>query len=157
MKIGQVASASGVGVETVRYYERRGLIAEPPRRASGYRSYPPHAVERIRFIRRAKELGFSLREIRELLQLRVDPDCTCATIRGRAKAKIADVESRIRELEVMRRALVEITRQCDGDGPGSECPILDAIAGNDAFGSPASAPDPARDSATRHSRPSGGS
>lgn len=134
MKIGQVASASDVGVETVRYYERQGLIAAPPRSPSGYRSYPLETVARICFIRRAKELGFSLAEIRELLHLRVDPDCTCATIRRRAEAKIADVEGRLRELETMRNALVQITRQCEGNGPVSECPILDAIAGNDTLG-----------------------
>lgn len=133
MKIGQVASASDVGVETVRFYEREGLIDAPPRRPSGYRCYPPDTVARIRFIRRAKQLGFSLADIGELLHLRVDPDCTCATIRRRAKAKIADVEGRIRELETMRDALVQITQQCEGDGPVSECPILDAIAGTDAF------------------------
>ena len=134
MKIGQVARASGVGVETVRYYERERLIAAPPRRASGYRAYPADTVGRIRFIRRAKELGFTLREIGELLRLRVDPSCTCATIRRRAEAKIADVENRIQALEAMRRALVQITRQCEGDGPASECPILDEIGRDGQFG-----------------------
>jgi len=134
MKIGQVARASGVGVETVRYYERAGLIEAPPRRPSGYRCYPADTVARIRFVRRAKDLGFSLGEIGELLHLRVDPDCTCATIRQRAQAKIADVEGRIGELETMRDALLQITRQCEGDGPVSECPILDAIAGDDSLG-----------------------
>ncbi len=127
LSIGQLASAAGVGVETVRFYERQGLLPEPPRRRSGYREYPHEAVLRVRFIRRAKSLGFTLREIAELLALRVDPDKTCADVRALARQKIADVEERMRELERIRSALERLARRCRGRGPTSECPILDAL------------------------------
>src|SRR5207247_2671094 len=97
LSIGQVARLAGVGVETVRFYEREGLLEEPPRRESGYRQYGEDVVARLRFIRRAKELGFTLKEIAGLLALRVDPDTTCADVRQRARTKIADVEAKIRD------------------------------------------------------------
>jgi len=92
LTIGQVAKRSGIGLETVRFYERKGLVEEPPRTDSGYRQYPENVVARIRFIRRAKELGFKLSEISELLSLRVDPDSTCSDVRQQTEFKIADVE-----------------------------------------------------------------
>ena len=85
LKIGELARAADVGVETIRYYERRGLLTRPPRRASGYRQYPPQAVNRVRFIRRAQALGFTLREIEELLALRVDDERSCADVRALAR------------------------------------------------------------------------
>lgn len=127
LKIGQVAHLAEVGVETIRFYERRGLIEEPPRRASGYRQYPPEAVARMRFIRRAKELGFSLQEIKELLELRVDADATCADVKGRANEKILDIQHKIETLESMRAALDELVTACGAGGPLSECPILEAM------------------------------
>lgn len=127
LTIGKVARLAGVGVETIRYYEREGLIEEPPRRASGYRQYTGEAVARLRFIRRAKELGFSLREIKELLELRLAPDTTCADIRRKARAKIADIDERIATLERMKKALAKLTASCRGRGPASKCPILDAM------------------------------
>ena len=127
LTIGQVAGLAEVGVETVRFYERRGLIDEPPRRASGYRQYPPEAVARIRFIRRAKDLGFSLEEVKELMALRVDPQATSANVRSRAKAKIVDIEGRIQALERMRIALEELGAACDGCGPVTKCSILQAM------------------------------
>ncbi len=127
LKIGQLAQRGGVGVETVRFYERQGLIDEPPRRASGYRQYAPETVARLRFIRRAKELGFSLGEIKELLDLRVSPEISKAEVQRTARAKIADLEERIKELERMKRALEEITAACSGQGPSGSCPILDAL------------------------------
>lgn len=127
LSIGQLARAAEVGVETIRFYEREGLIAEPPRRHSGYREYPPEAVARVRFIRRAKELGFTLKEIAELLTLRVDPEKSCADVRALAKAKVADVEAKMRDLARIKAALEELARACRGKGPTSECPILDAI------------------------------
>ncbi len=84
-------------------------------------------MDRLLFIRRAKELGFTLKEIKELLSLRVDEDKTCADVRQQAEAKIADIEDRIRSLQRMKRALVKVTRQCSGSGPTSECPILESI------------------------------
>jgi MerR family mercuric resistance operon transcriptional regulator len=127
LTIGQVARNAGVGVETVRFYERQGLLEEPARRESGYRQYPQDVVARLRFIRRAKELGFSLKEIKELLALRVDPDTTCAEIKQRAQARIADVEEKIQTLQRIKKALVRLTATCRGRGPTSECPILDAL------------------------------
>jgi MerR family mercuric resistance operon transcriptional regulator len=127
LTIGQVARRAGVGVETVRFYERRGLLDRPARKGSGYRQYPEDVVARLRFIKRAKELGFSLREIAELLALRVEPSTTCAEVRERAAAKIADIAAKIESLRRMKEALVRVTNQCRGRGPTSECPILDAL------------------------------
>lgn len=125
--IGQLAKAAGVGVETVRFYEREGLLVEPPRRRSGYRQYPREAIARVRFIRRAKDLGFTLKEIAELLALRIAPDKSCADVRAIANAKIADVEAKIHDLTRIKGALETLARACRGKGPTSECPILDAI------------------------------
>jgi MerR family mercuric resistance operon transcriptional regulator len=127
LTIGQVARQAGVGVETVRFYERQGLLEEPSRRESGYRQYPTDVVAQLRFIKRAKELGFSLKEIRELLALRVDPATTCAEVKQQAEAKIADIEGRIASLTRMKKALVKLAAVCRGQGPTSECPILDAL------------------------------
>src|SRR5438128_2332712 len=127
LTIGQVARRAAIGIETVRFYERQGLIEEPARKESGYRQYPEDVVARLRFIKRAKELGFSLKEIKELLALRVDPETTCGEIKQRAKAKIADVEARIKALQRIKKALLKVTTSCQGRGPTSECPILDAL------------------------------
>jgi MerR family transcriptional regulator, copper efflux regulator len=127
LTIGEVAKAARIGVETIRFYEREGLIAEPPRRRSGYRQYPPDTVRRLRFIRRAKELGFTLKEIGELLDLRVDPAKSCADVRALAKAKIHDVEAKMADLVGIQTALGRLVRACRGKGPTSECPILDAL------------------------------
>lgn len=127
LTIGKVAKQAGVGIETIRFYEREGLIAEPPRRESGYRQYPPQTVDRVRFIKRAKDLGFSLREIRDLLSLRAKPRAGCADVLKRARKKIDDIDERIRTLQAMRRALSKLMSECTGRGPVSECPILDAL------------------------------
>lgn len=127
LTIGRLAKQAGVGVETIRFYEREGLIAQPERRPSGYRQYPPEAVRRVRFIRHAKELGFTLKEIQELLELRVAPRSTCADVRGRARAKIEDIAERIASLERMKAALERLARRCRGRGPTTECPILDEL------------------------------
>lgn len=127
LKIGRVAKQAGVGVDTVRYYEQRGLIPPPPRRPSGYRMYPPEAVERIQFIKRAQELGFTLGEISELLALRVDMTSTCKGIKTKAREKIADIEGRIQTLERMKKVLLSLESRCPGEGPTRECPILDAM------------------------------
>ncbi len=127
--IGQLAKRTRVNIETIRYYERRGLLPEPPRRESGYRQYSHDAVARLEFIRHGKELGFSLTEIAELLALRVDPDTSCADVRTRAEAKIADVRERIQSLSRIEEALTRLAAQCRGRGPTSDCPILDALNG----------------------------
>ena len=127
LTIGQLASHAGVGVETIRFYEREGLLAEPERKPSGYRQYPREVVRRVRFIRHAKELGFTLKEIQELLELRVDPQSSCGDVRERAAGKIADIEERIASLGRMKAALERLERSCRGRGPTSECPILEEL------------------------------
>ncbi|MGE0327860.1 MAG: MerR family DNA-binding protein [Polyangiaceae bacterium] len=127
LSIGQVAKAVGIGVETIRFYERQGLLSQPERKRSGYRQYSPEAVARVRFIRRAKGLGFTLKEIRELLSLRVDPARTCADVRNFARTKIVEIQERVDELERIQRALERLARSCRGKGPLQECPILEAL------------------------------
>jgi len=130
MTISQAARAAGVGVETVRFYERRGLIARPLKPAdSGFRRYPAETIERIRFVRRAQTLGFSLREIEELLSLRADPGTDCAEVRERAIAKLEKVERKIEELERFRYALQELIAACPGSGALRACSIMEALTG----------------------------
>jgi MerR family mercuric resistance operon transcriptional regulator len=127
LTIGQLARRAQVKVETVRYYERRGLIPEPPRLESGYRQYPQDAIARIQFIKRAKGLGFSLREILNLFVLRRDPHTTCNDIKKRAETKIKDVEAKIEDLQKIETALARVVASCNGYGPTSDCPILEAL------------------------------
>ncbi len=129
LTIGHLAREAGVNLETVRYYERQGLLAKPPRSASGYRLFPSDAARRLRFIRRAQELGFSLKEIRELLSLRVSRRTTSANIRTRAEAKLVDIEAKIKSLESMKKTLRKLTRVCDGRSPVAQCPILESLDG----------------------------
>ena len=103
--IGEVARLGGVGIETVRFYEREGLLAKPQRTSSGYRQFDGDAVARLQFIRRAKELGFTLNEIKDLLSLRVDAHTSCMDVRTSAEAKIADIEGKIKSLRRMKKAL----------------------------------------------------
>jgi MerR family mercuric resistance operon transcriptional regulator len=125
LRIGEVATRAGVNLQTIRYYEREGLLVAPPRTPSGYRIFPNNAVVRVRFIKRAQELGFSLREIRGLLSL---PAIAGAEqVRALARAKIADIEEKMRTLEVMKNTLTALADRCPGCGPLSECPILDAL------------------------------
>ena len=131
MKIGEVASASGVGIDAIRFYEREGLIPKPARRPSGYRVYSPRVVLSLRFIRRAKELGFSLKEISELLSLESNPKATATDVKRLAEEKLADLEDKIRALQRMRRALRKVTEDCPGRGPTTDCPILRSIAGEE--------------------------
>ena len=131
LTIGRLARQAGINLETVRYYERRGLLPKPPRTPSGYRLFPADATKRLRFIRRAQELGFSLKEIRELLALRLSSRTTSAEVRKRAEAKIADIERKIKTLEVMRKSLRKLTNSCAGCEPVSECPILEGLEGED--------------------------
>lgn len=125
--IGAIAKQCGVGVETIRFYERQGLVPQPQRPETGFRRYPPDTIKRIRFIQRSKSLGFSLREIRELLSLRVDSATTCDQVKTRAEAKIADIQKKVRTLKEMKRALAKMTAACRGRGPTGECPILEAL------------------------------
>jgi Hg(II)-responsive transcriptional regulator len=131
LSIGQVSRQAGVAVETVRFYERQGLLDEPARRASGYRQYSEDVVARLKFIRRAKDLGFSLNEIAEMLNLRPDSAMTCDEVRQSARAKIEDVVRKIEDLKRMQNALEELISACD-ERTGSECPFLVALAKQDA-------------------------
>ena len=132
LTIGHLAKQAGVNLETVRYYERKGLLSKPPRSASGYRLFPAEAARRLRFIRRAQELGFSLTEIGELLSLRVSRRTTSAEIRARAEAKIADIEAKIKSLDSMKKTLRKLTTVCDGCAPLADCPILESLDGENA-------------------------
>lgn len=126
---GEVAEQADVNVQTVRYYERRELIPEPPRSSGGFRQYSPEHVARIRFIKRAQDLGFTLEEVRELLQLRVTSDADRADVRAVAEDKIDEVEAKIRDLQRIRDTLSHLVEACEGHGSTSECPILHAMEG----------------------------
>ncbi len=127
LTIGQLANKANVNLETIRYYERRGLIPEPPRNKSGHREYSLEAVKRTEFIKRSQALGFSLKEISELLSLRIKPGITSADINRRVETKIADIDKKIADLEQMRAALLQMARQCAGRGSICGCPILEAL------------------------------
>jgi MerR family mercuric resistance operon transcriptional regulator len=128
LSTGSLARLSGVGVETLRFYEQQGLLEEPPRRASGYRQYPPAAVFRLHFIRRAKELGFSLQEIRELLALSPAADGSCEEVQESLRAKRAEIDRKIEDLKRIRRALETVAAACTSGGRGTGCPFLEALA-----------------------------
>lgn len=121
---GAVAKRAGVNAQTVRYYERRGLLPPPPRSLSNYRLYPGEAVERVRFVKRAQGLGFTLEEIRGLLSLRASPRGRCADVLHRASGKIQEIDRKVRDLLAMKKALRRLVRECTGKGPVTECPIL---------------------------------
>ena len=127
MKIGEAADRGGVNLQTIRYYEREGLLPAPPRMASGYRLFNQDTVRRVRFIKRAQELGFTLAEIRELLTLRIEESRSSAEVRAIAQAKIADIDNKVRHLDAMKRALTHLTDRCSGHGPATECPILESL------------------------------
>lgn len=124
---GQVAERAGIGVEALRFYERKGLIPEPPRADNGYRQFPPETVDRIRFIQRAQRIGFSLAEIAELLELRVDPEVDCETVRWRAIGKRKEVEEKIRDLQRIRHSLSALADACVRRDPSGDCPILQSL------------------------------
>ena len=126
LSIGQLARSAGMGVETIRFYERRGLMPEPPRAPSGYRRYPDNAVSRLHFIQRAKRLGFTLDEITTLLGLQDGGER--AEVKAIAQAKLATIESRINDLQRMRQMLARLETQCDGRGPAAGCPIIEALS-----------------------------
>jgi MerR family transcriptional regulator, copper efflux regulator len=127
LTIGQLAKRAGINLETIRYYERRGILSEPSRRTSGYRQYTPDMVAHIRFIKNAQQLGFSLVEIEKLLALRIDSTACREEVRHEASAKLAEVEEKIRMLEQIQQALIRLVAACEYGGPSSQCPILDAL------------------------------
>ena len=133
MTISKAARKAGVGVETIRFYERKGLIEQPAKpSALGFRDYPPETVDRVRFIRQAQELGFSLREAGDLLSLRAGPEADESGIRGHATATLAEVEGKIRRLEQIRQALTALIAACPGRGTLRECTILEALTDSEA-------------------------
>ncbi|MGE3406408.1 MAG: MerR family transcriptional regulator [Pirellulales bacterium] len=123
MKIGEVARLSGTSIETIRFYEREGLLLEPERRPSGYRQYDEATVERLGYIRRAKELGFTLTEIKELLDLSF-AHSNCDHIRQRAEDKISDIQQKIRSLQLMKRSLGKIVERCGKKNSTDDCPLV---------------------------------
>lgn len=127
LNIGEAARQGGVSVETLRYYEQQGLIVSPERGANGYRKYLPEVVRRIRFIKRAQEVGFTLRDIGELLSLKSDSSASCSDVRDRAFGKLSEIEEKIRVLSNMRDVLSTWTDACPSKGPIAACPILDAL------------------------------
>ena len=128
MTIGTAARKAGVGVETIRFYERRGLIEQPPRPSgNGFRVYPEQSIQRIRFIRQAQDLGFSLKEIEVLLSLRTDPTTDCADVRERAQTKLEEVNNKIARLAAIQSALKSLIDACPGQGAVRSCSILEAL------------------------------
>lgn len=125
--IGRLARSVGVGVETVRYYERRGLLEKPARRRSGYRQYPADSLVRLRFIRAAKELGFSLREIQEFLELQVGSPNPCGEVRDLVIVKVAAIEDKVKALERIKQALQGMLVDCMTPPLAGGCPLLEAL------------------------------
>jgi MerR family mercuric resistance operon transcriptional regulator len=133
-KIGEVASRADVNKETVRYYEKRELIPKPDRRRSGYRIFTQRHIDQIKFIKRAQELGFTLSEIKELLDLRMDENTTCSQIKSEAREKYQDVVEKIKDLSRIEETLVKLIDSCSGGGPKGDCPILEALEGESETG-----------------------
>jgi MerR family mercuric resistance operon transcriptional regulator len=127
VRIGEVAKESQVSVEAIRFYERVGLITAPGRSACGYRQYSESAIRQIQFIQHAKRLGFSLKEISELIKLKDTRNASCASVKSTAKARIADIQQKIDDLERMKSELQPLIAQCKASDPISDCPILGAL------------------------------
>ena len=127
MTIGQVAKQSGTAVETIRFYEREGLIERPRRKESGYRQFGDEDIKRLLFIQQAKSLGFSLTEIKELLSIREDPETTSREVKLLAESKLSDIEGKIKMLQRMKRTLKTLVDSCPGEGSKKHCPILEAL------------------------------
>src|SRR5216683_4313275 len=128
LRSGELARLARVNIETLRFYERQGLLPKPPQRTSGYREYPPEAVGLVRFIKRAQLLGFSLREIKELLALREVPRATCGEVVVLARRKIEEIDTKIEDLRAVRAALMKLLKGCTGTAPIAQCPIIEALA-----------------------------
>ncbi|MDP0501184.1 MAG: heavy metal-responsive transcriptional regulator [Verrucomicrobiota bacterium JB022] len=130
MTIGQLAKETGVTVETLRFYERESLLPEPIRLSNGYRAYAPEAVDRVAFIQRSKALGFSLKEIAELLELRQDDESDAGDYHHLVTEKLHHIEEKIDDLQRLRTALQRLLEACPGEGSASECPIARTLSGN---------------------------
>ncbi len=131
LTIGQVAKNTGITVETVRFYEKQGLLLSPTRSESGYRQYTPDTLKRIRFIQRAKNVGFTLNEINELLKLRKNPDSTCTDVKLRALDKINEIDVKLDDLKRIRESLSQLAMHCNSTGHLVECPILEYLDYNE--------------------------
>ena len=151
LRTSEVARRAAVNLETIRFYERQGLLPAPPRAASGYRAFPAEAVSRVRFVKRAQDLGFSLREVKELLALRGDPASSCGDVRRRAEDKLIEIDRKIRDLRGMRKSLAQLVAGCPGRGATSGCPILVSLGGGGG-GSSAAPGSKARDGRVMPSR-----
>ena len=127
LTIGEVAKRAAVHIETLRYYERQGLVARPPRSKSNYRLYPEETVRRVQFIKRAQQLGFSLKEIQELLALRTAPQAQGTDVRERTLAKIHEIEHKVRALQARQTALTRLVAACAEQGYITDCPILESL------------------------------
>ena len=127
LTISNVAREAGVNVQTLRYYERRGILEEPARTPAGYRQYDPETVTRIRFIKRAQDLGFTLDEVNELLDLRVDHGAACGAVETKARETVARVEEKLRQLSRMRDVLRDLVEACERRRKTEDCPILQAL------------------------------
>ena len=129
LTVARLAAAAGVGIETIRYYEKRGLLEAAARTASGYRLYSNHAVTRLRFIKNAQKLGFTLKEIAELVELEQDTRAQCGDLQVRADEKLALIEGKITELERIRAELVRLSSSCESDRPLADCLLMNCLAG----------------------------
>lgn len=129
--IGEVAAMVGIPTATVRYYERRGLIADPARTAAGYRQYGPDAGRRLRFIKHAQELGFALEEIQQMLELSIEDPVSCARVEMVAREKVRTVRQRLKELQRLERVLRSLTRDCEQRRPSEPCPVLAVMSADD--------------------------
>jgi len=127
LTIGKVAKLSGVGVETVRYYEREGILQQPKRHLGSVREYPEETVHRLHFIKRAQELGFSLQEILELLSLRSKPSGSCAKVVEKAEVKLQQIEKKIADLRKIHSALSKLKDRCGQQAPSDRCLVLDSF------------------------------
>jgi Hg(II)-responsive transcriptional regulator len=132
VRTGQVATEAGVNVQTLRYYERRGLLPEPPRRGSGYRAYGANSVAVVRFIKRAQEVGFTLSEVEMLLHLARGGPANCEAVKELAHQKVLDLERRMESLEAMRASLERLVETCDRPKRSRECPLIEALGGGSA-------------------------
>ncbi len=132
LRIGELAKRSGLGIETIRFYERKGLLDEPERRPSGYRQYDESVVARLQFIRRTKSLGFTLGEIEELLGLWFNPNTGCHHVREKAGRKIVEIDDRIKSLQDMKRSLKKLTNRCEQRDSLETCPLFDGLGNGDA-------------------------
>ena len=126
----EMAKRSGVNIETLRYYEKRKLIDPPPRSNTGYRLYSADDLLKIRFIKNAKGLGFTLKEIAELMKLRVRQNSGCESVLAKAKLKKSEVTDKIKDLQSMKKVLDQLIRKCERSVPTEDCPILESFESN---------------------------